>query len=120
MSDVQARQLGATGRLPWLTSSSWESFTDQGVRTVKDTPKRADKFMELAKQSGAAVKSLYWTRGKYDVVAIIDAPDVMNVTALGSSLGMAGNVRTQTLPAFSADEMAKVLAKLKSDYQCLR
>ena len=89
------------------------SFTEQGVRAVKDTTKRADKFRDMAKQHGATVKDLYWTLGQYDVVAIIEAPDVTSVTALGLSLGMAGNVRTQTLPAFSADDMAKVLAKMK-------
>ncbi len=88
-------------------------FTDQGVRAVKDTTKRAEKFKELAKQSGATVKEIYWTLGKYDVVSIVEAPDASSVTALGLSLGMAGNVRTQTLPAFTADDMAKVLAKVK-------
>jgi uncharacterized protein with GYD domain len=89
------------------------SFTDQGVRAVKDTTKRADKFKELAKQNGATVKDVYWTLGQYDVVAIVDAPDVTSITALGLSLGMAGNVRTQTLPAFTVDDMSKVLAKVK-------
>lgn len=89
------------------------SFTDQGVRAVKDTTKRAEKFKDLAKQHGATVKDLYWTLGQYDVIAIVDAPDVTSMTALGLTLGMAGNVRTQTLPAFSADDMAKVLAKVK-------
>ena len=88
-------------------------FTDQGVRAVKDTANRAEKFKEIAKQQGATVKDIYWTLGKYDVVSIIEAPDVTSVTALGLSLGMAGNVRTQTLPAFTADDMAKVLAKVK-------
>ena len=89
------------------------SFTEQGVRAIKDTTKRADKFRDMAKQHGATVKDLYWTLGQYDIVAIVEAPDVTSVTALGLSLGMAGNVRTQTLPAFSADDMAKVLAKMK-------
>ncbi|QIG50726.1 GYD domain-containing protein [Nordella sp. HKS 07] len=89
------------------------NFTEQGIRAVKDTTKRADKFRDLAKQHGATVKELYWTLGKYDVVSIVEAPDVASMTALGLTLGMAGNVRTQTLPAFSADEMAKVLAKVK-------
>ena len=89
------------------------NFTEQGIRAVKDTVKRAEKFRDLAKQNGATVKELYWTLGKYDVVSIIEAPDVASITALGLSLGMGGNVRTQTLPAFSADEMAKVLAKVK-------
>ena len=89
------------------------NFTDQGIRAVKDTTKRAEKFRELAKQNGATVKELYWTLGKYDVVSIVDAPDLASITALGLTTGMAGNVRTETLPAFSADEMAKVLAKVK-------
>lgn|SRR5690348_17043405 len=89
------------------------NFTDQGVRSVKDTVKRAEKFKELAKQSGATVKELYWTLGQYDVVSVVEAPDLTSITALGLSLGMAGNVRTQTLPAFSAEDMAKVLAKVK-------
>lgn len=89
------------------------SFTDQGVRAVKDTVKRAEKFKELAKQNGATAKELYWTLGKYDVVAIVEAPDLASITALGLTLGMGGNVRTQTLPAFTADDMAKVLAKVK-------
>lgn len=89
------------------------SFTDQGVRAVKDTTKRAEKFKEIAKQHGATVKDLYWTLGQYDAIAIVEAPDVTSMTALGLTLGMAGNVRTQTLPAFSADDMAKVLAKVK-------
>ena len=61
------------------------NFTDQGVRAVKDTIKRAEKFKETAKQCGATVKDLYWTLGKYDVVAIVEAPDVTSVTALGLS-----------------------------------
>ncbi len=89
------------------------NFTDQGVRTAKDTTKRSEKFKEIAKQNGATVKDTYWTLGQYDVVAIIEAPDVTSITALGLSLGMGGNVRTQTLPAFTADDMNKVLAKLK-------
>lgn len=89
------------------------NFTEQGIRAVKDTTKRAEKFRDLAKQHGATVKELYWTLGKYDVVSIVEAPDVASMTALGLSLGMAGNVRTQTLPAFTADEMAKVIAKVK-------
>jgi uncharacterized protein with GYD domain len=89
------------------------NFTEQGVRNVKDTIKRAEKFKEMAKQSGATVKDMYWTLGKYDVVVILEAPDVNTVTALGLGVAMAGNVRTQTLTAFTADDMAKVLAKVK-------
>ena len=88
------------------------SFTDQGIRNVKDTTKRAEAFREMAKKAGATVKDLYWTLGKYDVVTIIEAPDAASVTALGLSVGALGNVRTQTLPAFSAAEMGSILKKM--------
>jgi uncharacterized protein with GYD domain len=88
------------------------SFTEQGIRNVKDTTKRADAFKELAKGSGATVKDIYWTLGQYDIVAIADAPDEMTVTALGLALGKSGNVRTQTLRAFSQADMTAILAKV--------
>ena len=88
------------------------NFTDQGIRNVKDSVKRAETFKELAKGAGVTVKDLYWTLGQYDIVAIADAQDEMTVTALGLTLAKAGNVRTQTLRAFSATDMTKILAKV--------
>lgn len=88
------------------------NFTNQGVRNAKETTKRADGVKELAKKFGVTVKEFYWTLGSYDVVAIFDAPDDAAITALGLAIGAAGNVRTQTLRAFSRDEMNGVLAKL--------
>ena len=88
------------------------SFTDQGVRSVKDTTKRSDVVKELAKKFGVTAKEFYWTLGSYDVVAIFEAPDDTSMTALGLAIGALGNVRTQTLRAFSRAEMTGVLAKL--------
>jgi uncharacterized protein with GYD domain len=88
------------------------SFTDQGIRNVKDTTKRAEAFRELAKKVGATVKDLYWTLVQYDVVTILEAPDAATVTVLGLSVGTLVNVMTQTLPAFSAAEMGKILSKM--------
>jgi uncharacterized protein with GYD domain len=88
------------------------SFTDQGIRNVKDTTRRADAFRELAKGSGATVKDIYWTLGQYDVVAIVESPDDTVMTALGLALGKSGNVRTETLRAFSQSDMGAILAKV--------
>ena len=88
------------------------SFTDQGVRSVKDTAKRADAVKEQAKKFGVTAKEFYWTLGAYDVVAIFDAPDDASITALGLAIAGGGNVRTQTMRAFSREEMNGVLAKL--------
>jgi uncharacterized protein with GYD domain len=87
-------------------------FTDQGIRNIKDTTKRADAFKELAKSLGVTVKDLYWTLGQFDIAAIMDAPDDAVVTALGLSLGKSGNVRTQTLRAFSGSDMNAILGKV--------
>jgi uncharacterized protein with GYD domain len=88
------------------------NFTEQGIRNVKDTTKRADAFKEMAKSSGVNVKDLYWTLGHFDIVATVEAADDMMVTALGLTLGKSGNVRTQTLRAFSPAEMASILSKV--------
>jgi uncharacterized protein with GYD domain len=77
------------------------SFTEQGIRNIKDSPKRADAFKNTAKKAGATVKEVFWTLGQYDVVAIVEAPDDVTMTALGLATGKLGNVRTQTLRAFS-------------------
>jgi len=88
------------------------SFTDQGIRKVKDSPKRAGAFKDMAKKCGATVKDVFWTLGEYDVVAIVEAPDDISMTALGLSSGALGNVRTQTLRAFTEADMRTILGKV--------
>jgi uncharacterized protein with GYD domain len=88
------------------------NFTDQGVRSVKDTVKRADAFKQMAEKSGVKVHALFWTLGQHDVVAIAEADDDIAATALSLSIASLGNVRTQTLRAFDAADMAKIIAKM--------
>ena len=88
------------------------SFTDQGIRSVKDTTKRADAVKEAAQKFGANMTQIYWTLGKYDLVVIMEAPDDESATAFALGIASAGNVRMQTLRAFSKDEMNAILGKL--------
>jgi uncharacterized protein with GYD domain len=88
------------------------NFTDQGIRSAKESPKRADAFKAMAKTFGVTVKELVWTQGRYDVVTIVDAPDEASFMSLTLSLGALGNVRTESLRAFSADEMTKVVGNM--------
>ncbi|MDA9399431.1 GYD domain-containing protein [Bradyrhizobium sp. CCBAU 45389] len=88
------------------------NFTDQGVRNVKDSPKRADAFKEMAKTFGVTVKEIVWTQGRYDVVTVLEAPDEAAAMSLSLSLGALGNVRTETLRAFSAADMTKIVGKM--------
>jgi uncharacterized protein with GYD domain len=88
------------------------NFTEQGVRNVKDTAKRAEAVRATAKKLGITVKETYWVLGQYDVALIAEAPDEASMTALGLSIGALGNVRTQTLRAFTAEEMGKLLGRM--------
>ncbi|MGA8817060.1 MAG: GYD domain-containing protein [Xanthobacteraceae bacterium] len=87
-------------------------FTDQGIRAASESPKRADAFKAMAKKVGATVKEFFWTLGSYDMVTIIEAPDVETITALSLSIGKLGNVRTLTLRAFNEAEMKGIVKKV--------
>ena len=88
------------------------SFTDQGIRSVKDTLKRAEAVEKSAAKFGAKMTQIYWTLGRHDLVTIIEAADDESATAFGLAIGSAGNVRTQTMRAFSREEMKGILGKL--------
>jgi len=88
------------------------NFTDQGVRNVMDSTKRADAAKEAAKKFGASMPQIYWTLGQYDMVAVLEAPNDEAATAFSLAIGSAGNVRGQTLRAFSKDEMNGILGKI--------
>ena len=88
------------------------NFTDQGIRNVKDSTKRADAVKEVAKKFGASMSQIYWTLGQFDLVAVIEAPNDESATAFSLAIGSAGNIRGQTLRAFSRDEMNGILGKM--------
>ncbi|MCP3370141.1 GYD domain-containing protein [Bradyrhizobium cajani] len=88
------------------------NFTDQGVRNVKDSPKRAEAFKEMAKSFGVTVKEIVWTQGRYDVVTVLEAPDEVAAMSLGLSVSALGNIRSETLRAFSAADMTNIVSKM--------
>ncbi|HEY4719374.1 MAG: GYD domain-containing protein [candidate division NC10 bacterium] len=87
-------------------------YTEQGIRKIKGTTKRAEAFRALAKRKGATVKEIYWTMGRYDVVTIIEVPDDDTASALLLAAGSLGNVRTETLRAYTAREIASILKRV--------
>ena len=95
-----------------LTYVVLASFTDQGIRSIKETTKRADAAKEMAARFGVTMKEIYWTQGQYDLVTLCEGKDEASISAFGLALSSAGNVRFQTLRAFTRDEMNAILAKL--------
>jgi uncharacterized protein with GYD domain len=88
------------------------NFTDQGIRNVKDTIKRADAVKESARKFGVNMKEICWTMGQYDMIVTVEAPDDASVSAFALAVGAAGNIRGQTLRAYSRDEMNAILTKV--------
>ena len=74
--------------------------------------KRAEAFKDMAKKFGVTVREIFWTQGQYDIVTITEAPARTSATALNLSLCALGNIRTQSLRAFSAAEMKAIIGKM--------
>jgi uncharacterized protein with GYD domain len=87
-------------------------FTQQGVKGIDDTTKRAAAFKAAAKKLGVKVTDIYWTLGDYDGLLILEAPDDETATTVLLHLGAVGNVHTTTCRAFTAAEMDKMLTKV--------
>lgn len=86
-------------------------FTEQGETRVKDSCQRAEDFKAKADKMGIKVKEIFWTLGKYDGVLVLDAPDDETAAAALLAVEALGNVKTQTMRAFTAAEMKGIVAK---------
>lgn len=88
------------------------NFTDQGARTIKDSPERFEAFKSLAEAAGITVKSVHWTTGAYDLVMVTEGQEDALMT-LSLKMAELGNVRTQTLRGYTPSEMRKLVTGLK-------
>jgi uncharacterized protein with GYD domain len=88
------------------------SFTDQGIRGIKDAPKRAQAARELAKKVGVEIKQVYLTSGEFDLLVIVETPNGDNMAKFALALGMQGNVHTRTARAWTQDEFQKLVSEL--------
>src|SRR3979409_1074715 len=87
-------------------------FTQQGLKSIDETTKRAAALKAAGKKLGVKVTDIYWTLGDYDGVLIFEAADDETATTLLLHLGAMGNVHTSTVRAFTAAEMDKILTKV--------
>jgi uncharacterized protein with GYD domain len=88
------------------------NYTDQGIRNVKESPRRLDTAKKLLKDMGGEFKSIFLTMGDHDLVAIYEAPDDAVAARFTMQLGMLGNVRTKTLKAFPEAAYREIIATL--------
>ena len=88
------------------------NWTDQGIKNVKDSPKRLDAVKKLAKDMGGEVKSFFMTLGAYDLVLIVEMSNNDKLASFALKLGALGNVRSTTLKAYSEEEYRRIIASL--------
>src|SRR6188472_1212532 len=87
-------------------------WTDQGIKNVKDSVKRAKSFEGAIEKAGGKSLGLYYTMGRHDIVAIVEAPNDEAIASVLYSTESLGNIRTETLKAFSMAEAANIIEKL--------
>lgn len=88
------------------------NYTAQGVATIKDAPARIDEGRKAIEAIGGKIVDWYLTMGRYDIIFIVQVPDSKAAATLLLALGSQGNVRTETLRAFTEEEFRGMVANL--------
>ncbi|HEY7109044.1 MAG TPA: GYD domain-containing protein [Nitrososphaeraceae archaeon] len=88
------------------------NFTEQGIKNVKESPKRADAFKSLLEKNGGKLHRTFYTFGKYDGVSIVEAANDESIMSTLLSIESEGNARTITLKAFTYEEGTKIINNL--------
>jgi uncharacterized protein with GYD domain len=87
-------------------------WTPQGIQNVKNTVTRVEEARAQIDQAGGRLVGTWWTQGSYDLVAVVEWPDDESASAFMLSLAMVGNVRSETMRAYTAEEMQRIIQKL--------
>ncbi len=87
-------------------------FTEQGMQTIKDGPERLEAARQTLQGLGAEVKDFYLAMGQYDAVVVVEAPDDETVAKASLAIGSLGNVRIETLRAFTEEEYRGIVRAL--------
>jgi uncharacterized protein with GYD domain len=86
-------------------------WTEQGIKNYKDTSKRLEDFTKLTESKGGKVRETLYTVGEYDIVIVTEFPDDETATTALLQVGSLGNIRTNTMRAFTADEMGDIISR---------
>src|ERR1700694_5617348 len=87
-------------------------YTQQGISSVRHAPGPLHAAREAYKKAGGELKAIYLTLGQYDLVAIAEMPNDEAVARMALGLGMQGNIRTETMRAFTEAEFKKIAGAL--------
>ncbi|MBI4541119.1 MAG: GYD domain-containing protein [Gemmatimonadetes bacterium] len=93
----------------YITLARW---TDKGIAAVKESPKRLNAVKKLLREQGGRLRAFYLVTGTYDLVVVMELPDDSTMARVALLIGTQGNVRTETLRAYTEDEYRKIIASL--------
>jgi len=93
------------------TYISLVQFTDKGIQAAKKTTQRVTDWAAKVKSMGVKIKGMYWTLGQYDQVCVFEAPNDETAASVLLAADRLGNIRTQTMRAFTSSEMKTILNK---------
>src|SRR5437762_12635334 len=94
------------------TYVSLVQFTDKGIQAAKETTQRVTDWAAKVKPMGVSIKDMYWTLGHYDQVCVLEPPNDETAASVRLAADMLGNIRTQTMRAFTSSEMKSILDKM--------
>lgn len=94
------------------TYISLVKWTEQGAKNARDTVKRAREFRGDVERRGGKLLSIHWTQGQYDLVTVVEYPDEQTGMAQLLAIGSLGNIRTETLRAFTESEVEAIIKKM--------
>jgi uncharacterized protein with GYD domain len=87
------------------------TFTDQGAKNIQNLRKGVEENMARGERLGVKVHGWYLTQGRYDLVVVAEASDAETMLAQAAGVAGTGNTRTETLRAYTLDEVEQVLKK---------
>jgi len=87
-------------------------YTEQGLKNIKESPSRLEKAKQAFKALGGELKSFHLVQGRYDAIVISEAPNDEAVTKFALATGSQGNLRTETMRAYTEEEYRKIISGL--------
>ncbi len=88
------------------------NFTQDGVSKIKESPARIEAARKAVEAAGGKFLSWHLTIGRYDFVAIAQAPDAKAAASVLLAVGAQGNSRTETMRALTEEEFKEVVASM--------
>jgi len=84
-------------------------WTAKRMETIKDLPEGIKQGPKVFESYGVKIQVMLFTMGRYDLVAVGEAPDAESMTRALLRWGSVGLLRTETLRGYPAEKMIELI-----------